>query len=113
MTITPEHHEQMATQSFCILENVFTVPEMELLAVQIEAYQRRHEEAIAQKGGTEGISRANEITFTSHLAENDPAIMNFCRRPELLAIAMEFLGEAVDLYWNQSVYKMPEGRKEF
>ena len=113
MTITQQHYQQMATQGFCVLESVFTLPDMESLALLIEAYQRRHEEALAQQGGTEGISRANEITFTSHLAEHDPAIMAFCRRAELIEIATAFLGGDVDLYWNQSVYKMPEGHKEF
>ena len=96
MTITQQHHAQMAQQGFCILENIFTVPEMESLATLIEGYQRRHEEEIARKGGAEGISRANEITFTSHLAENDPAIMTFCRRSELVAIATAFLGGSAE-----------------
>lgn len=96
-----------------VLRRVFGVAEMADLAARIETYQRNHNEEIARKGGAEGISRANEITFTSHLAEHDPAIMGFCRRPELLDIATAFLGGDVDLYWNQSVFKLPEGRKEF
>lgn len=113
VTITGEHHQQMETQGFCVLENVFSVPEMNDLAVLIEAFQKKHEAEIAAKGGTEGISRANEITFTSHLAENNPAIMAFCKRPEFIQITGEFLGKDIDLYWNQSVFKMPEGNKEF
>src|SRR5260370_12581644 len=57
--------------------------------------------------------RVNEITFPSELDEQDNEIMAFCRRPELIAIATQFLGGDVDLYWNQSVYKMPEGATEF
>ena len=103
----------METQGFCVLKNIFSVPEMNDLAVHIEAFQKKHEAEIAAKGGTEGISRANEITFTSHLAENNPAIMAFCKRPEFIQITGEFLGKDIDLYWNQSVFKMPEGNKEF
>jgi phytanoyl-CoA hydroxylase len=113
MLITQQEHERMQSDGFFVLEDIFDVPEMEALAGLIEGYQRRHEEEIARTGGTQGISRAREITFTSHLAENDEGIMRFCRRPELLAIATAFLGPDVDLYWNQSVYKMPEGEKEF
>jgi ectoine hydroxylase-related dioxygenase (phytanoyl-CoA dioxygenase family) len=86
---------------------------MDKLARLIEAHQRRHEEAIAAKGGTQGISRANEITFTSHLAQNDDAIRAFVLRPEFVAITTEILGPDVDLYWNQSVFKSPEGQKQF
>ena len=103
----------METQGFCILENVFSQADMDSLAAAIETYQARHQVEIARKGGTAGISRATEITFTSHLAEQDAEIMRFRRRPEPIHIATEFLGGDVDLYWNQSVYKMPEGTKEF
>ena len=113
MKILQEHHDLMESQGFCVLENVFPRVEMEALASAIEGYQRRHHEEIARKGGTSGISWASQITFTSHLAEQDAEIMGFCRRPELIAISTEFLGPDVDLYWNQSVYKMPEGNKEF
>jgi len=37
---------------------------MDAIATEIEQFQRRHEEALAAKGGSEGISRAGEITFT-------------------------------------------------
>jgi len=103
----------MGSQGFCVLDRVFASSEMDRLAGAIEAYQAKHEQAIRERGGSEGISRASEITFTSHLAEQDAEIMRFCRRPELLEIAAAFLGDDVDLYWNQSVYKMPEGEKEF
>jgi ectoine hydroxylase-related dioxygenase (phytanoyl-CoA dioxygenase family) len=112
-TITDEQKRQLDELGYFLLENVFTKDEMDTVAERIEAYQRRHEEAIAAKGGTEGISRASEITFTSHLAENDDAIREFCTRPEFVAITTRLLGGDVDLYWNQSVFKMPEGEKEF
>lgn len=111
--VTQHHRDAMESQGFCVLERVFARQDMDRLALLIERHQRRHEEDIARQGGTQGISRASEITFTSHLAEQDPEIMEFCRRPELIAISTAFLGPDVDLYWNQSVYKMPEGRKEF
>ncbi len=113
MVVHPVHHDLMKSQGFCVLERVFSEPDMQALSSLIEVHQRRHQEEIGRQGGTAGISRANEITFTSHLAEHDPEIMQFCRRPDLIEIATAFLGVDVDLYWNQSVYKMPEGEQEF
>lgn len=113
MEITREQHEMMDSRGFCVLEDVFTRADMHALARAIETYQTRHQEEIARQGGASGISRASEIIFTSHLAEQDADIMRFCRRPEFVAIATSLLGDDVDLYWNQSVYKMPEGAKEF
>lgn len=111
--ITDTQKAELNEQGYTIFADVFTKDEMNTLAERIEAYQRRHEEAIAAKGGTDGISRASEITFTSHLAEHDPEIAAFTRRPEFVSICGELLGPDVDLYWNQAVFKMPEGEKEF
>ncbi len=112
-TITDDQKHRYEQDGYFLLEGVFTPAEMERVATLIEGCQRRHEEALAAQGGTEGISRAGEITFTDHLAENDPEIAAFVTRPEFVAIATQLLGPDVDLYWNQSVFKQPEGKKEF
>lgn len=112
-TITEEQHRQFQEQGYFILEDVFTAEEMDELTRVIEAYQRRHDEAMRANGGTEGISRAGEISFTSHLAEKDETLREFCLRPEFVAISTRLLGPDVDLYWNQAVFKAPEGEKEF
>lgn len=112
-TITDEQRQQLETNGYFLLENVFTQAEMDALAAQIEAYQQRHEERIAAKGGTEGISRAREISFTAFLAEQDEDVRRFATRQEFVAIATQLLGPDIDLYWNQSVFKGPEGEKEF
>ncbi len=112
-TITDDQKRQYRDDGYFLLENVFTSAEMDRVAVLIEGYQRRHEEALAAQGGTAGISRAGEITFTDHLAEHDPELAAFVKRPEFVAIATHLLGPDVDLYWNQSVFKQPEGKREF
>jgi phytanoyl-CoA hydroxylase len=111
--ITDEQKRLLNEQGYFVLENVFTEAEMNELAERIEAHQRRHEEALRAQGGTQGISRAEEITFTSHLAENDNGIKEFVTRPEFVEITTQLLGPDIDLYWNQSVFKMPEGEKQF
>jgi ectoine hydroxylase-related dioxygenase (phytanoyl-CoA dioxygenase family) len=112
-TITEDQHRQYNELGYFVLENVFTHAEMDAIAEEIEQFQRRHEETLAEKGGTEGISRAGEITFTAFLAEHNDVIREFCKRPEFVAITTQLLGPDVDLYWNQSVFKGPEGTKQF
>src|SRR6185437_1180446 len=51
--------------------------------------------------------------FADHLAERDPAIRAFCERPEFVAITTQLLVPDADLYWNQSVFTMPETPREF
>jgi len=111
-TIKEAQRRQFAEEGYFLLENVFTKAEMDALAEQIETYQRRHEERLAQVGA-EGISRVGEISFTSHIAEMDEHVRAFILRPEFVAITTQLLGQDVDLYWNQSVFKGPDGTKEF
>ena len=111
--ITDSQRAALQRDGYFVLQNVFTTDEMALLAAQIEAHQKRHREQLEAQGGTQGINRANEITFTIRLAEQDDAIRAFVMRPEFVAITTELLGPDVDLYWNQAVFKAPEGEKEF
>jgi ectoine hydroxylase-related dioxygenase (phytanoyl-CoA dioxygenase family) len=112
-TITEAQMRQLQEDGYFVLDNVFTHDEMDALAIRIEQHQQIHEEWLAANGGASGISRANEITFTDHLAEKDDAIKEFCTRPEFVEITTKILGPDIDLYWNQSVFKQPEGEKEF
>jgi phytanoyl-CoA hydroxylase len=111
--ITETQKHALQEDGFFVLDNVFTPNEMNALAVRIETLQKRHQAQIAAQGGREGISRADEITFTVLLAEQDEQIRAFATRPEFAAISTQLLGPDIDLYWNQSVFKMPEGRAEF
>jgi len=118
-TITQEQKDTLNEQGFFVLENVFSTEDMERLGSVIQDFQRRHQEQLeldkAANLAADGsnISRANEITFTDHLAENSDEIREFCTRPEFVAITTDLLGPHIDLYWNQSVFKAPEGEKEF
>ncbi len=111
-TITESQRRQFAEDGYFLLENVFTAAEMDALAEQIETYQRQHEQRLAEVE-VEGISRVGEISFTSHIAEKDAYIRDFVTRPEFVAITTQLLGPNIDLYWNQSVFKGPDGSKEF
>lgn len=112
MLMTDIQLAQYHTQGYVVLDHVFPIAEMEDLARLIEAHHQAHE-ARLQQSGPEGISRAGEIAFTSHLAEQNPALLAFVRRPEFVEIATKVLGPDVDLYWNQSVYKEGHGDAEF
>lgn len=110
--VTDDHIRQINEHGFFVLENVFTVEEMDEVARRIEEYEARANAALKEHGDS-GISRANEITFNSHLAENDDHIRAFVTRPEWVDITTRLIGPDVDLYWNQSVFKYPEGERVF
>ncbi len=111
-TITEDHRQAMRERGFTVFPNVFTEGEMADLATVLEQFERRMHEDLKEHGDF-GISRANEITFTDHIAERDETVRAFVTRPEFVTLTTEFLGPDTDLYWNQTVFKHPEGEREF
>lgn len=111
--ITETQFQEFRENGYTLLENVFTIAEMEELIGYIERFQRRAEEHLQAQGGASGISRVGEIVFDAHLAEQDENIRAFVLRPEFVAITTQLLGPNIDLYWNQSVFKGPDGAKQF
>lgn len=105
--VTEENLTEYADQGYTILEGVFTPAEMARTIELVEAFDARQ---VAAMGG---VSSGGGQTFTSHLAEKDPEIRNFMGGPKIVAIATAFLGPDVDLYFNQSVFKRPEGDRVF
>ena len=111
-TITETNYQEMRDQGFTLFENVFSASEMEELSQVLEDYERSmHDRLVAQ--GDSGISRAGEITFTDHIAEQDERIRAFVTRPEFVELTTAFLGPDTDLYWNQTVFKHPETERGF
>lgn len=112
--LTDAQRRQFKEQGFFILPDLFTGEEIDAVRPHIDGFADAHEAQLRQlKDGTNNISRANEISFTAHLAEQDPALMNFVTDPRLLRIATDVLGPDVSLYWDQSVYKKPEAARDF
>lgn len=103
----------MAELGYIVLPNLFSNNEIDALDQHLTAFHRAHEEALAAKGGTEGISRANEILFSGHIAEASEPVRDFVRGDKMVAVTTALLGQDVDLYYNQTVYKNPETNKEF
>jgi len=113
LQITDDQRAQMRELGYVVFEDLFTVDEMTDLIAELEADEARMRAALAASGGESGISRADEITFNDHIAERNPLVREFTKRPEFQALCKEFIGDNVDLYWNQTVFKQPEGAREF
>ena len=103
---------QLREQGFFILEDLFSAAEINELTARIDAFSEQHE-AELQRQGQQGISRPREISFTTHLAEQDDFIRRFIAQPKLVAIATRILGPDVALYWDQAVYERPEAKRDF
>ncbi|MDX2065548.1 MAG: phytanoyl-CoA dioxygenase family protein [Fimbriimonadaceae bacterium] len=113
VTLNAEQLEQFQRDGYVILEDVFDAATLQDLDQSLQGFFEQHRQALEADGGESGISRANEILFTDHIAEKAPDIRHFVTRPEFVEIATQLIGPDVDLYWNQTVYKQPEGTREF
>jgi ectoine hydroxylase-related dioxygenase (phytanoyl-CoA dioxygenase family) len=111
--VSASQRGKLERDGFFVLSEVFSRAEMVELETVIDAYHRRTLEWVREHGEESGISRPDEITFTCHIAEQDPRVRAFCLRPELVSLSTSILGDDVDLYWNQSVFKEPEAKREF
>jgi len=113
ITITADHHAQMQENGYTIFPTVFSLEDMADLAHRLETFEQRANAALKSGESMSSISRPDEITFTDHIAERDEVVADFTKRPEFVALCQEFLGPNADLYWNQTVFKHPEGTREF
>lgn len=113
IVLTSSQLNQMATEGFVILESLFAADEVAALDQDLTTFHKEREEELQSKGGAEGISRAGEILFSGFIAENNDKVKKFTRDPKLVELTTQLLGGDVDLYYNQTVYKNPEGNKEF
>lgn len=110
--ISMEQKQQFREQGYFVLPNSFSEEEMDTLTARIDSFAAAHE-ARLQEIGREGISRANEIAFTTHLAAQDPEIMRFVAQEKFARLTSALLNTDISLYWDQAVYKKPETRRDF
>ena len=101
-------------KGFIVLEDAFSPAEVEEVINQIDPYEFNVTEAL--RGLDEGkffISRAEEITFTTHLVTQSEYLKEFSAHEVFLNLCKDIIGNDVRLYWDQAVYKKPGTKDEF
>jgi len=94
---------EMNEQGFTILPGVFGHPELARLDAALTEFWET----------TRRDASPREVIFGQKVAERNQAVCEFAQRQEFVDISTTFLGPDVDLYFNQMVYKSPEGNKPF
>lgn len=110
--VSSEHLASLHENGYYILPGVFDAATVAKVDASLQKFYEDRKRSLAEEK-TQGISRAGEIMFESHLAERDATLRAFVTNPVLKEITTSALGPDVDLYWNQIVYKEPEGHREF
>jgi ectoine hydroxylase-related dioxygenase (phytanoyl-CoA dioxygenase family) len=96
-----------------VLPGAFGPEERERVIAAIDPFEAEGEALLRRHGGRLFIARADEITFTVHLAMRSPLLRSFCAGPVFRDLAHDLIGPDVRLYWDQAVYKKPGAEAPF
>jgi phytanoyl-CoA hydroxylase len=103
LEVTDIHRQAMENDGYAVFKDVFSSGELADLDLLLLAFLER----------TRRDDRAREVDFGQKVAERDEQVRAFAVRPEFQKLATAFIGPDTDLYFNQMVYKNPEGAIPF
>jgi len=99
---------------FIILDNIFDEDLMKELISIIDPLEAQITEDLKKfDEGKFFISRAEEITFTTHLVTQSEQLKKFSKHKIFSSLCRDLIGSDVRLYWDQAVYKKAGTRDEF
>jgi ectoine hydroxylase-related dioxygenase (phytanoyl-CoA dioxygenase family) len=107
--------EQLAAydrDGFLLLENVLDSDLLDPVEAELDRYSDERE-AQLRANGDHGFSRADDLVFTSHLAERGDTLRRFVTSEPFPGVLRDLIGPEVVLDWDQTVYKKPETPKDF
>lgn len=110
--LTQEQRKQYEEQGYVVFPELFGAGEIDRIRAIIDKLDEQSEERLRTNGSL-GISFANQINFTAKLNFLSPELQRFIAHPTFVALTTDILGPDVRLYWDQSVYKRPEARRDF
>ena len=112
--LTEKQISSFNSEGYLVMENAFDEDLVTKVIDKIDPYEFNVTEAL--KGLDEGkffISRAEEITFTTHLVTQSDELKDFSKHEFFRKLCKELGGDNVRLYWDQAVYKKPGTLDEF
>ena len=113
-TITAEQAKQFDNDGFFIFHDAFAPHEIAAVRDDTDGYEAQSEEFLkSRQGGRLLIAESGAITFTVHLVMRSSPLRQFAKHPVLTGICADLVGPAVNLYWDQAVYKKPEKPRRF
>ena len=110
--MTEEQAEAFDRDGYFLLEQAVEHERIAAVRDVIDELEAEHERRLRGRGGHAGISRADEITFTAHLVRHD-VLRGFASSEPFVGLCLDLLGDDVQLYWDQAVYKKPEAPRPF
>ena len=112
--LSEEQVEQYDKKGFLVVEDAFDSELMSQIYSLIDPFEEKVTEVLRGfDGGKVFISRADEITFSTHLVTQSEELKEFSKHKVFSSLCLDLIGKNVRLYWDQAVYKKPGTRDEF
>ncbi|MEY2467716.1 MAG: hypothetical protein QOF21_414 [Actinomycetota bacterium] len=112
--LTDAQAEQFDGDGYVVVPDVFTPEEIAAVRAITDSFDAESEAFLKQQqDGRIMIAESGAITFSAHLVGRSPELAAFARHPKLVDICLDLIGDDVNLYWDQAVYKKPEKPRRF
>ena len=112
--LSEEQVEQYDRKGYLVLEDAFDIELMSKISILIDPFEKKVTKILKGfDGGKVFISRADEITFTTHLVTQSEELRQFSKHKVFSNLCLDLIGDNVRLYWDQAVYKKPGTEDEF
>ena len=112
--LTDAQAQQFDQDGYVVIKDVFNSNLIKQITSLIDPFEKKVTKTLKGLDGEKFfISRAEEITFTTHLVTLSKELKEFSRHPVFCSLCLDLIGENVRLYWDQAVYKKPGTKDEF
>ena len=106
--------QQFNKDGYLIINDAFDINLIKRVISLIDPFELNVTESLRKLDGEKFfISRAEEITFTTHLVTQSEELKQFSKHQIFSSLCLDLIGKNVRLYWDQAVYKKPGTRDEF
>jgi phytanoyl-CoA hydroxylase len=112
--ISDSDAEAWNRDGYFVLRNVFDAAAIRRLTEEIDPQEQEMEAYLRTlEGGQLFISKADSLTFTTHIVLKSQWVKDFLSGPPFTGLCLDLLGAEARLYWDQAVYKKPGNPHEF
>jgi phytanoyl-CoA hydroxylase len=108
--VTPGQAAQFDELGYFVMEDVFDLDTLDELGAALAPGDDAVRSLLEGVDGHRlGVAGLDSQIVTPHAVTRSDVARAFCARPELTDVCADLIGPDVRLYWEQSVYKQPNG----
>jgi phytanoyl-CoA hydroxylase len=113
-TLSAAQAAQFDRDGYVVVEDLLDAAEVERALAEIDPLEAQTDAYLKTRpDGRLTILESGAITFSIHLVARSAALRRLAEHPALVGICHDLIGDDVNLYWDQAVYKKPEKPRRF